>query len=120
MTERRLSMGLAMRRLLPLTLLLAACAQSRSFERFPNTPQPRPTTTAARVERAPAEAILIGTATVQAKKGQSESACATAAFEEARRAGATHVVVRSARTGWPFRWWRGPKCTADAYYLEPR
>ena len=120
MTEQRPSTGLAMRRFLPLLLLAAACAQSRSFKRFPNTPQPQPTTTTARVERAPGESVLIGTATVQARKGQSEEACAAAAFEEARRAGATHAVVRSARPGWPFSWWRGPRCTADAYYLAPR
>ncbi len=109
-----------MRRLFLPLLLAAACAQPRSFKRVPNTPEPRPTTTTARVERAPGDAVLIGIATVQMRRGQSEQACASAAFEEARRVGATHAVVRSARVGWPFSWWRGPKCTADAYYLAPK
>ena len=108
-----------MRRLL-LVLLLTACAPARSYKRFPSAPPLQPAAVTARVDRPPERAVLIGTATVQVKRNESEETCELAALAEARRAGATHAVIQPAKKGWLTGLWKGPKCTADAFYLPPR
>ena len=102
-----------------LVVLLMACAPSRSYKRFPSAPPLQPSTVTARVERPPGRAVLIGTATVQVKRGQTDEDCALAALAEARRAGATHAVIQPAKKSWKSGWFGGPRCTADAFYLPP-
>jgi hypothetical protein len=108
-----------MRRLI-LLLLLTACAPARSYKRFPSAPALPPSAVTARVDRPPGRAVLIGTATVQVKRNESEETCALAALAEARRAGATHAVIQPAKKGLITGRFKGPKCTADAFYLPPQ
>lgn len=99
-----------------LSLFLSACAFSSGFARAPGAPELQPSAAATVVAEAPAGAVLLGTVTVQSNNHQGGADCEREALFEAKKAGATHVIVRPAKQGFG----KGPKCTGEAYYVAPR
>jgi hypothetical protein len=95
--------------------LLCGCAFQHSVERAAGAPELPPSSHVDIVAERPAKAILLGTVTVQGNNHQSGSSCESEAAFEAKKLGATHVVVRPADSSMG----RGPKCTGEAYYLAP-
>jgi hypothetical protein len=71
--------------------------------------------TCRRVRRLLRLQLLLGTVTVQSNNYQSGQGCEATALYEAKKIGATHAVIRPANAGWG----KGPKCTAEAYYVAP-
>jgi hypothetical protein len=99
--------------LLPAAALLTACAFHNSVDRAPGAPNLPPSSSAVTVAAAPVGAVLLGTVTVQANNHQNGADCEAQALFEAKKIGATHVVVRPAESGFG----KGPKCTGEAYFL---
>jgi Zn-dependent alcohol dehydrogenase len=95
------------------SLLLVGCAFSSGFERAPGAPELAPSASVAVVGEAPPGAVLLGTVTVQGNNHQGGAGCEQEAQFEAKKVGATHVVIRPAKPGIG----KGPKCTGEAYYL---
>jgi hypothetical protein len=105
-----------MRRFAGLVVGLIGCA-SPAFKRASTAPELPPSANAIVVERPPSGAVLIGTADVQMSVSELPSECRTRALELARQAGATHVVMPPDNAGTASK---GPRCTAQAYYVPPR
>lgn len=97
-------------------LLLVACAHQTSVTRADGAPTLPPSASVAIVAEAPKGAIALGTVTVQSNNHQGGADCEAQAVFEAKKLGATHVIVRPAESSMG----RGPKCTGDAYYLAPK
>jgi hypothetical protein len=100
-------------------LVLAAavgCASTSGFHRADGAPSLPPSAHTELVATPPAGAQLLGTVTVQMNNHQLPQDCEPAALFEAKKVGATHAIVRPAKSGWG----KGPSCTADAYYLPPK
>jgi hypothetical protein len=107
-----------MRRFAALTAaVIVGCAVPPTFQRVPTAPVLPPNENAVVVERPPSGAILLGTIELQLSISELASECQAAALAEAKRAGATHVVMPPAAPG---RAARGPRCTAQAYYKPPQ
>jgi hypothetical protein len=92
------------------------CAQP-TFHRVPFAPTLAPNENAIVVERPPSGAVLLGTVQLELSAYRLPSDCVAQALAEARRAGATHIVLPAAT---PPTSTRGPKCSAQAYYLAPK
>lgn len=103
-----------MRRLVFL-LALTGCAFHNSLDRAPGAPTLGPSASAVAVATPPTGAVLLGTVTVQGNNYQSGAGCESEALFEAKKIGATHVVIRPADSSLG----RGVKCTGTAYYLAP-
>ena len=99
--------------LLVAVLALAGCAFQSSVERTPGAPVLGPSSNAVVVALAPAGAVVLGKITIQGNNWQSGGGCETEALFEAKKIGATHVVVRPAESSLG----RGVRCTADAFYV---
>lgn len=97
--------------------VIVGCAVPPAFQRVPTAPKLPPNDNAIVVDRPPAGAILLGTVELQLSISELASECQAAALAEAKRAGATHVVMPPATPG---RATKGPRCTAQAYYLPAR
>ncbi len=98
--------------IIPLALL-AGCTFNTSVNRVAGSPEVPRSEQAVVVAKAPRDAILLGTVTVRGNRNKVGSACEAEAVTEAKKIGATHVIVRQADpTGS-----RGIRCTADAYYV---
>jgi hypothetical protein len=108
--------GESMKRWPLLVLVLSGCAFHNSFDRAAGAPTLEPSGSAVAVAAPPAGAVLLGTVTVQANNHQSGADCEAQALFEAKRIGATHVVVRPADSSLG----RGPKCTGAAYFVAPQ
>jgi hypothetical protein len=87
------------------------------FQRVASAPKLAPNENALIVERPPSGAILLGTVNLQLSTFQLPTDCTAQALAEARGAGATHIVMP---TGTPATSTKGPRCSAQAYYLPPR
>lgn len=108
-----------MRRAIPSLLLpwmLLSCAFQTSMQRAPGAPELQPSATAVVVGTAPAGAVALGTVTVQGNNFQGGAGCEAEALFEAKKLGATHVVIRPANSSLG----RGVKCTGDAFYVAPK
>ena len=92
------------------------CAQP-IFQRVPAAPQLAPNENALVVERPPSGSVLLGTVKLQLSLYQLPSDCTAQALAEAKRAGATHVILPP---GTPGTSTRGPSCSAQAFYVSPR
>jgi hypothetical protein len=96
-----------------LVLALAGCASQTYVRRAEGAPTLPPSSNAAIVAEAPAGAISLGTVTVQGNNFQSGPACEAEAVFQAKKLGATHVIVRPANSSMG----RGPTCTGEAFFL---
>jgi hypothetical protein len=109
-----------MRRVLPvaavIVVMMAACSNP-NFHRAGLAPHLAPSADIVVVDRPPIDAVLLGTAVIQSSLYQSVDECEAAALLEAKKAGATHAVMRPARPGTTKD---GPRCVAQAYYLAPK
>jgi len=99
-----------------LATLTAGCVKP-VFERAADAPRLAPVEVSEVVDRPPLNAILLGTAEVQSSVYQAPEECQSAALLEAKRAGATHVIIRPAIPGTGSR---GPRCRVEAYYVAPK
>jgi hypothetical protein len=105
-----------MRRITASVLVLAACAQP-AFQRASTAPKLPPNENAVLVERPPSGAVLLGTVQLQMSVSQLPSECLAAALAQAKQAGATHVIMPPAVAGTASK---GPRCSAQAYYVPPK
>jgi hypothetical protein len=96
--------------------VLSACAFQTSVQRADGAPQLPPSASAVVVTQAPSNAVALGTVTIQGNNWQSGSSCESQALFEAKKLGATHVVIRPADASMG----RGVKCTGDAFYVPPK
>lgn len=94
-------------------IALTGCAFQNSMQRAPGAPELQPSAGAVVVSAAPTGAVALGTVTVQGNNFQSGAGCEAEALFEAKKIGATHVVIRPANSSLG----RGAKCTGDAYYV---
>jgi Zn-dependent alcohol dehydrogenase len=94
---------------------LTGCAFHNAVDRAPGAPSLPPSANAVTVTTPPVGAVRLGTVTVQANNHQSGADCEAQALFEAKKLGATHVIVRPAESGWG----KGPKCIGEAYYRAP-
>ena len=99
-----------------IVVMMAACS-TPNFHRAALAPHLAPSAEIVVADRPPIDAVLLGTAVIQSSLYQSVDECEAAALLEARRAGATHAVMRPARPGTAKD---GPRCVAEAYYLAPK
>ena len=105
-----------MRRLafrLPPALLLAGCTFTTSVQRAADAPNVPRSERAEVVGVPPRDAILLGTVTVRGNRNKVGAACEAEAVTEARKLGATHVIVHTVDSSAA----RAVRCTADAFYL---
>lgn len=98
-----------------LLVAASACAFKNSVDRAPGSPALPPSSNTIVVASPPSGAVLLGTVTVQGNNHQSGADCESQALFEAKKIGATHVVIRPADSSLG----RGVKCTGAAYYLAP-
>ena len=98
-------------------LAAAAGCAAPVFQYTKGAPRLPPSADAEVVERAPMQGILIGTAEIQATVYQHGEECQAAVLAEAKKAGATHVVIRPGMAATASR---GPRCRAEAYYVPPK
>jgi biotin carboxylase len=96
-------------------LLLAGCTFNTTVHHLGDAPNVPRTDHALVVATPPRDAILLGTITVRGNRNKTGPACEAEAVDEAKKIGATHVIVRPVET--PAS--RGVRCIADAYYLGP-
>jgi hypothetical protein len=101
---------------LAIAVLMAACS-TPTFHRSALAPHLEPSTNVVVVDRPPIDAVLLGTATIQSSLYQSVDECEATAMLEAKKAGATHAVMRPARPGTSKD---GPRCVLEAYYVAPK
>lgn len=94
---------------------LAGCASTAGFHRADGAPELPPSARTEPVSTPPAGGTLIGTVRIQMNNRQLPQDCEPAALFEAKKRGATHAIVRPAKSGWG----KGPSCTAEAYYVAP-
>ena len=99
-----------------LAAALVACA-APVFQHTRGAPRLPPSDAAQVVERAPIGGVLIGTAEIQATVYQTGEECQAAVLEEAKKAGASHVVIRPGIAATASR---GPRCRAEAYYVPQK
>lgn len=99
--------------LLGALVLVSACAHQTSVHRADGAPNLPPSASVTVVAEAPAGAVALGTVTVQSNNHQGGADCEAEAVFEAKKLGATHVIVRPANSSLG----RGPKCTGEAFYL---
>ena len=107
-------MRLAVLRVLP-ALLLAGCTFNTTVHHVADAPNVPRSDRAIIVSAPPRDAILLGTVTVRGNRNKVGPACDAEAVEEAKKLGATHVIVHPVETSAS----RGVRCTGDAYYLGP-
>ena len=100
--------------LLP-ALLLAGCTFNTTVNHLDDAPNPPVSEHTAVVTAPPRDAILLGTVTVRGNRNKVGAACEAEAVEEARKIGATHVIVRAVESSAA----RAVRCTGEAYYLGP-
>lgn len=96
-------------------LLFGACAFSSKLRPAPGGPHLTPSPA---VAVAPAGATPLGTVSVVGSSLRSGTSCEAQAVFEAKKVGATHVVVRPKKTPW-YRAGQ-PMCESIAYFLPPR
>jgi len=86
------------KRTLPiLALLLSGCAFQTKVQRAPGAPHLSPSASAQAVAEAPQGAVALGTVTIQGNNWQNGGGCESQALFEAKKLGATHVVIRPPR-----------------------
>jgi Zn-dependent alcohol dehydrogenase len=107
-------MRLAPLRLVPL-VVLAGCTFNTTVNHLADAPNVPPSDSAVVVTVAPNSAVLLGTVTIRGNANMVGPACEAQAVREARKMGATHVIVRPVVSSGS----RGVRCTGDAYYLGP-
>ena len=107
-------MRLAVLRAIP-ALLLTGCTFNTTVHQPADVPNVPRTDHAVVVSAPPRDAILLGTVTVRGNRNKVGAACADEAVAEAKKLGATHVIVRPVESSAS----RGVRCTGDAYYLGP-
>jgi Zn-dependent alcohol dehydrogenase len=107
-------MRLATLRFVPL-VVLAGCTFNTTVHHLDDAPNVPPSDSAAVVSVAPKSAVLLGTVTIRGNANMVGPACTAQAVLEARKMGATHVIVRPVESSGS----RGVRCTGDAYYLGP-
>lgn len=95
--------------------LLAGCTFNTTVSRLADAPNVPRSDSAAVVAAPPRSAVPLGTITIRGNRNMDGAACATAAVAEAKRLGATHLVVHPVANDA----FRGVRCTGDAYYLGP-
>jgi hypothetical protein len=98
-----------------IVLTTSACAFHNSVERIDGAPILPPSAEAEAVAEAPPGAVALGRVVVQGNNYQNGAGCEAQALFEAKKIGATHVVIRPADSSLG----RGVKCTGDAFYLKP-
>ena len=103
---------------LALVALLGACASSGKFRPSGAAPSLPPSASVAVASEPPQNAQLLGVVTVRGNNSQSVAGCESQAVLEAKKVGATHVVVRPKKSPW-YRS-RQPECEAAAYYVAPK
>lgn len=96
-------------------VLLAGCAFQSAYDPAPGAPKLQPSAMTVAVAEAPKGAIALGTVTVQGNNYKGGSECEAQAIFEAKKIGATHVIVRPADSSLG----RGVRCTGEAFYLAP-
>jgi len=106
-----------MRRLVVVLVGAVGCAAQPVFQPVPSAPQLAPNENAIVVERPPSGAVLLGTVKLELSIYKLQSDCTDQALAEAKRAGATHIVLP---IGTPPTSTRGPRCSAQAFYLPPK
>lgn len=98
--------------LVPL-VLLAGCTFTTSVNRVADAPNVPRSSSAAVVPTPPHDAVLMGTVTVRGNRNKIGAACEAEAVDEARKLGATHVIMHTMDSSAA----RGVRCTAEAWYL---
>jgi len=88
-----------------------------TFQRVPTAPKLAPNDNAVIVERPPSGGVLLGTVDLRLSVYKLPSECLAQALAEAKRAGATHIVVPAVT---PATSTKGPRCTAQAYYVPAK
>lgn len=96
-------------------LLLAGCTFNTTIDRPGDAPNAPRSDSAVVVTAAPKAAVLLGNVTVRGNRNMIGRACETQAVEEAKKMGATHVIVRPVESSGA----RGVRCVGEAYYLGP-
>jgi hypothetical protein len=104
------------RRIVVVLVGVIGCAQP-VFQPVLSAPQLAPNENAIVVERPPSGAILLGTVKLELSIHKLSTDCTDQALAEARRAGATHIILPP---GTPPTSSRGPRCSAQAFYLPPK
>ena len=99
-------------RLLPLALL-AACTYNTTVHHLDDAPNVPRSDSAVVVTTPPHDAIRLGTIEVRGNRNKVGAACAAEAVSEARKMGATHVIVTPVESSAA----RAVRCTAEAWYL---
>lgn len=94
-------------------LLLAGCTFTTTVQQVADAPNVPRSASAAVVAAPPRDAVLLGTVTVRGNRNKVGAACEAEAVDEARKLGATHVVMHTMDSSAA----RAVRCTADAYYL---
>lgn len=96
---------------------VAGCASAPVYQRVSSAPVLPPSESVIVVERQPVGGVLIGTADLQLSVHQLPEECTAALLAEAKRAGATYVVMPPVKPGTSVN---GPRCTLQAYYVPPK
>jgi hypothetical protein len=94
-------------------LLLAGCTFNTTVHRADDAPNVPRSDSAVVVTEPPRDAIRMGGATVRGNRNMAGAACVAEAVKEAKRMGATHLVVHPVETASA----RGVRCTSEFYYL---
>ena len=101
----------------PLWLLpmpsLAGCTFTTTVDHAADAPNMPRSISAAVVTVPPRDAIRIGTVTVRGNRNKVGAPCETEAVDEAKKLGATHVIMHTVESSAP----RDIRCTAEAWYL---
>lgn len=100
-------------RLLAPLALLAGCTFNTTVHHAKDAPNAPRTDSVAVVTEPPRDAILLGGATIRGNRNMIGAACVAEAVMEAKRVGATHLIVRPVESSGS----RGVRCTGDFYYL---
>jgi len=109
-----------MRRFPVLVATLAAmvgCASAPVFRRVSSAPVLAASENVVVVDRPPVGGVLLGTADLQLTVHQLPEECSAQLLGEARRAGATYVVMPAVTPGTAVK---GPRCTLQAYYVPSK
>jgi hypothetical protein len=96
-------------------VLVAGCTFTTTVNRLDDAPNTPRADSASVVAAPPRSAVPIGTITIRGNRNMVGAACEHAAIDEAKKMGATHVVVHPVESSSA----RGVRCTGDAYYLGP-
>lgn len=99
-------------RLAPLALL-GACTYNTTVHHLDDAPNPPRSDSAAIVTAPPRDAVKLGTIEVRGNRNKVGAACQAEAVAEARKMGATHVIVTPVESSAA----RAVRCTAEAWYL---